>query len=125
MIYTTYFANLKNLPKDITSISIAGKCPDWYDGLQFKVLAPKWDFFKVWKETGDNDYYIKCFNEQVLSGLNPKLIVDRLFELAQNDNIALVCYEEPGKFCHRHLVAKWLNDNGIKVNEFGRHKTKF
>lgn len=28
MIYTTYFANLKKLPKDIFPISIAGKTPD-------------------------------------------------------------------------------------------------
>lgn len=34
MIYTTYFANLKKLPKDILPISIAGKAPDWYNGAQ-------------------------------------------------------------------------------------------
>lgn len=41
MIYTTYFANLKRLPQDVVPISICGKATEWYDGLQYKKLAPK------------------------------------------------------------------------------------
>lgn len=33
-------------------------------------------------------------------------------------NIYLVCYEKPGDFCHRHLVASWMNQMGIKVKEW-------
>ena len=29
------------------------------------------------------------------------------------EEIALVCYEKPGDFCHRHIVADWL-DQGIE-----------
>ena len=72
MIYTTYFAKLKSLPKDIVPISICGKTPIWYCGIQYKKLAPKYDFFMQWKENHDNDYYISCFNNQVLSELNPE-----------------------------------------------------
>jgi len=25
------------------------------------------------------------------------------------DNVVLLCFETPDKFCHRHLVATWLN----------------
>ena len=39
-IYTSYFANLKNLPDNVCPISICGKAPDWYKGLQYKKLAP-------------------------------------------------------------------------------------
>lgn len=45
MIYTSYFAKLKSLPDNIVPISICGKTPDWYKGLQYKKLAPKYDFF--------------------------------------------------------------------------------
>lgn len=55
MIYTSYFANLRNIPSDIIPISICGKVPDWYSGLQYKKLAPKWKFFKVYKETGNEE----------------------------------------------------------------------
>lgn len=56
MIYTSYFAKLKSLPDNIIPISICGKAPDWYKGLQYKKLAPKYDFFMKWKENHDNDY---------------------------------------------------------------------
>ena len=37
MIYTSYFAKMKDLPDNIVPISIAGKSPDWYNGLEYKV----------------------------------------------------------------------------------------
>lgn len=40
MIYTTYFAKLKSLPKDIVPISICGKAPIWYSGIQYKKTCP-------------------------------------------------------------------------------------
>ena len=46
MIYTSYFAKLNKLPEYVIPISICGKAPDWYKGLQYKKLAPKWKFFK-------------------------------------------------------------------------------
>ena len=48
MIYTSYFAKLNKLPNNIIPISICGKAPDWYKGLQYKKLAPKYDFFIKW-----------------------------------------------------------------------------
>lgn len=122
MIYTSYFAKLKSLPKNVVPISICGKAPAWYKGLQYKKLAPKYDFFMKWKETHDNDYYIKCFNEQVLSNLDVSNVTRDLIDLIPEDNIGqticLVCYEKPSDFCHRHLVADWLNKNGFECKEW-------
>ena len=119
MIYTSYFAKLKSLPANIVPISICGKAPDWYKGVQYKKLAPKYDFFMEWKRTHDNDYYIKCFNEQVLSCLSVATVITQLSELAKSPDFALICYERPGDFCHRHLVADWLKANGISCEEWG------
>lgn len=121
MIYTTYFANLKKLPENVIPISICGKAPEWYNGLQYKKLAPKYDFFMKWKADHDNDHYIKCFNEQVLNKINILTVARDLLDLVtdeKNFQIALVCYEKPTDFCHRHLVAKWLNDNGFQCEEW-------
>lgn len=117
MIYTSYFAKLKKLPDNIVPISICGKAPEWYKGLQFKTLAPKYDFFMKWKENHDNDYYIKCFAEQITDKLNPHVIEAELYTLSNRRDVALICYEKSSDFCHRHLVAKWLNDFGIKCEE--------
>lgn len=125
MIYTTYFAKLKSLPENVIPISICGKAPSWYTGLQYKKLAPKYGFFMKWKETHDNDYYIKHFQKEVLDLLDPfdvvREIEDKITDgriILSPINFALVCYEKPSDFCHRHLVADWLNKNGIPCEEF-------
>ena len=125
MIYTSYFAKLKSLPENIIPISICGKAPDWYKGLQYKKLAPKYGFFMEWKKNHDNNYYIKCFSEQVLDKLNALTVMRDLIDLVNSmedhigKEIALICYEKPSDFCHRHLVAEWLNSNGIQCKEWG------
>ena len=118
MIYTTYFAKLHELPKNITPISIAGKAPDWYTGLQDKRFAPKYDFFIQWKENHDNDFYTECFNSQVIADKDPQQMYQSLMQRVNTEDIALVCYETPEKFCHRHLVADWFCKNGIPVQEY-------
>ena len=125
MIYTSYFAKLKSLPDNIIPISICSKAPEWYKGLQYKKLAPKYDFFIKWKENHDNDYFIKCFNEQVLEQLNYNDVIRELLMLVGNykglnyfPNICLICYEKPSDFCHRHLVAEWLRENGFNCEEY-------
>ena len=123
MIYTSYFGKLKSLPDRIVPVSICGKAPTWYNGLQYKKLAPKYEFFIKWKETGDNAYYVKCFKDQVLGNLTATDVILDLSRLSYSFNIGekdicLVCYEKPEDFCHRHLVAEWLNDNGIRCEEW-------
>lgn len=119
VIYTTYFNNLENLPDNVIPISICSKAPDWWTGRQYKKLAPKYDFFKKWKENHDNAYYIACFSGQVLSKLNPTEVIGELFrDIPDGCTIALVCYEKPDEFCHRHLVAEWFQSVGYVVKEY-------
>lgn len=131
MIYTSYFAKLKYLPEDIVPISICGKAPDWYKGLQYKKLAPKYDFFMKWKETHDDDYYIHQYYGQVLNKLNVLDVVNDLIDLAKTTgslvgkNICLICYEKPEAFCHRHLVADWLTNNGFACEEYNNYISKW
>lgn len=123
MIYTSYFAQIRNFPENLTPISICGKVPNWYGGLQYKKLAPKYGFFMEWKKNHDNDYYIEHFQSEVLAQLNATEVIldlsrlDYGFNVGEND-IALICYEKPSDFCHRHLVAEWLNKNGFRCEEW-------
>lgn len=133
MIYTSYFAKLKSLPDNVTPISICAKAPNWYKGIQYKKLAPKYGFFMKWKEDHDNDYYIERFNLEVLEPLNITSVLDDLQVSLPEEvkmkmqspvwrnkdwHIALVCYEKPTDFCHRRLVADWLVSNGISCEEY-------
>lgn len=134
MIYTSYFARIKYLPDNIIPIAICAKSPHWFTGIQYKQLAPKYGFFMKWKETHDNAYYIEHFYKEVLNKLSVPSVLKELQSLLPEDvqnrissnicdsqdfHIALICYEKPDDFCHRHLVADWLNENGIKCREFG------
>ena len=120
MIYTSYFGNLKRIQKyapNIVPISICSKSPDWYKGLRYKKLAPKYQFFVEWRNIHDNNLYIKNYNKKVLSILNARDVIEELYSMSNNENIVLLCYEKPKYFCHRHLVSEWFNDNGIPCDE--------
>ena len=114
-IYTSYYANLKKIPNTIVPISIAGKAPDWYNGLEYKKLAPKYRFFQEWKKNKDNNFYIRHFHDEVLSHLDPNAIYNELSELIGGKDCVLLCYEKSGDFCHRHLVAEWIKLN-LNIN---------
>jgi hypothetical protein len=118
MIYTTYFAKLRALPKNIVPIAICSKPPVGYKGITYDKLAPKYDFFSQWKATGDNDYFIRNYLAKVLAPQKPADIKDELYSLAGGADIALVCYEKPTDFCHRHLVSVWFHNNGIPCDEY-------
>lgn len=117
-IYTSHFSNLKNA---INPISIAGGCPDFYNGPQFKKLAPKYTWWKQWHdEKLSNEWYVEKYNKTVLQTLKPAEIFSELFEFYPGaDTITIMCWEKPGLFCHRHLIGEWLskNINNINVKE--------
>ena len=121
MIYTSYFGNLKNIGDEMVPIAICGKSPNWYHGPEYKKLAPKYKFFMEWKENHDNSFYIEHFNTEVLNCLNPDTVVSELEAIRDDVNncedIVLLCYEKPGDFCHRHIVADWLNEHEIPCEE--------
>lgn len=115
-IYTSYFAKMEKLPKDLVPIAICGKSPQWYHGIEYKKLAPKYDFFIKWKDTHDNNFYIENYYRRVLNPLNFQTVVKELTDCGKR-NVVLLCYESPEKFCHRHLVSEWLRNNGIDSYE--------
>lgn len=130
MIYTSYFSNIENLRKNsenLTFISIAGKTPEIenVEIFKFKELMPKYEWWKIWYEKFKEDleseeskrWYIEKYNETVLSKLNAKEIFQKMYDISKGKNIILLCYETPEKFCHRHLVSKWLNRSGIYCEE--------
>lgn len=116
-ILTSYFGRMKKFPEGYVPVAICGGMKFPYSGLRYTKLAPKIGFFTKWKETHDNDYYIDCFNKEVLAPLDRDAVRKEICDLVGKDAKAavLLCYETPEKFCHRHLVAKWLGDD---VKEF-------
>lgn len=119
MIYTSYFAKLKKLPADLIPISISIYPPKGWSGLQYKKLAPSASILSDWKRDGDCKRYIDRYMNEILSKLDPIRVASDLQSLAgEGKDIVLVCYEKSEDFCHRHLVAEWLGQHGIRCEEY-------
>lgn len=120
MVFTSYFAKLRALnSKGIVPISIACYKPKWFKGWSAEVLAPHPDLLIQFKTFHNEEAYADEFRGVILANLNPHKVVQDLQKLAgKGKDFALLCYENPTTFCHRHLVADWLNENGIKCVEF-------
>ncbi|MCP4409689.1 MAG: DUF488 domain-containing protein [Gammaproteobacteria bacterium] len=44
----------------------------------------------------------------MLAVLDPVATVHQLEDIGAGEDVALMCYEMPGVFCHRQMVAAWL-----------------
>lgn len=123
MIYTSYFGNMRYLPEYFLPVAISLGIPAGLKNIiHYKKLAPTWDILDSYKTSRNEEEYIKRFNSEVLSKLNPVFTYKELNSFLGEDkkNIVLLCYEKNG-FCHRNLVRDWFNANSLPVLEFDRN----
>ena len=114
-IYTSYFARAGQLKRNgIEPICIAVGTPKYFTGCSYKRLAPRRDMLYM------NEQMYRREFANIMAKLNPQQVLIDLKRLAGRvGNVALCCYEKPSDFCHRHLVAEWLNQSlGIEVVEY-------
>ena len=78
-------------------LSIARWSPRGWGGRRYKALAPRREMLKMDEATYRVEY------QKILDNLDPQKVFDDLGE-----DVILLCWEAPGKFCHRRLVAEWL-----------------
>ena len=118
MIYTSYFAHVKNHPRiasgELRAMSIALSAPaGWPDDEWAPALRP-WPFMeKQYKadELTAAGYELR-YRECVLRNISAEFILDHY------DNCILCCHESPDKWCHRRIVQKWIAEKtGIIVKE--------
>ena len=117
MIYTGYFANIHNYHGCL--LSIASISPDFFEGSTMSAFAPPMKLIGAYKRGEINEFeYNDRYKKEVLDKLNKKEIHDYLIKIDKDEDVYLLCYEKEG-FCHRHIVADWLeNEVGLVVNEW-------
>ena len=97
-LYTSNFACAGN---NKYAISISRYSPRWYTGNICKFLYPPSDMIKDKESTKEE--WTKHYEERVLNNVNRKLLIQGF-----KDGSILLCYEKRTDFCHRFIVAKWL-----------------
>ena len=86
----------------------------------FKKLNPDYSYMN----DQESEYTPKF--EQKLKNLSAKSVVKELEELSLGKDVVLLCHEKAGEFCHRRLVADWLNrELGIEVPELGKMEDSY
>lgn len=105
---TSYFgrANSKAFKdRGLRFVSVARGNKYWY-GERYPALFPTWDMIKM----TDPDEYEKVYRAQVLDKLDPMEVYRDL------QDAVILCHESYDKiqsgetFCHRHIIAKWLEE---------------
>ena len=122
-IATGYFAKSKAYSDNgYALVSIALKCP-WFLPANlclshYQWLYPTPEILKLKDSPPDYTYR---YTTEILYKLQPGSVYQDLEKIAneeQKDKVVLMCYEAPDKFCHRHIVSHWLEQElGIDVNE--------
>lgn len=127
-IYTSYFGKIRAIQKQVLDahfISIARFNPDGFEdcyGCTLEDFAPLPDILKQYKQ-GEIDQFgfTTLYRNQLdkISKESLNRIVQALMILSRTKKIFLLCYEKPGDFCHRHVLADWLEETcGFKVSEY-------
>lgn len=111
MIYTSYFAMAHKIKDKDKLLSISLWPPKYIHIQWMPYLAPTKEILLRYKQDHDEEAYTKAYRAQVLDILN----IDKVAAYLQGR--ILLCYERPEAFCHRHIAAQWLNENGYECKE--------
>lgn len=121
-IYTSYFGNSRKLnAAGIKIICVAIGRPRFIKAPQMLNVCPT-----RYMVSGpcSREEYLRLY-DQILAKQDAHQVVNQIEMLSEGQDVALCCYEKPGDFCHRHILAKWITDNtGIEVKEFGAVEKK-
>ena len=123
MIYTSYYANVKKLNSDeYVFVGISATVPDDVKCLHYKKLAPSYNNLMSYKN-GECTFeeYKERYIKETLSSLIPITVISEIKRLlgeeATNKHIVLLCFEKDARYCHKSIVAGWLANGGITIQE--------
>jgi len=115
-------SNFSKSGKDPLAIAISRSSPSWYMGRIFPPLYPPEDLLEGYRSgVISQEEYTRRYNLEVLAKLDQYDVIDMI-----EDDAILICWCSSEKFCHRQLVASWLEEAlDIQVFEVGsKPKTK-
>jgi len=90
-----------------------------YISYEYKSLAPNWKLFEnLNKKKISEKQFINSYMEQLFC-LKAKTVYEDLKNLVFGFEPIIMTNASKNKFCHRHIVAEWLeNELGIVIEEY-------
>ncbi|MEI6796820.1 MAG: hypothetical protein WCK39_08140 [Methanomassiliicoccales archaeon] len=110
-IRTSYYAAKQALPS-FDAISISNSCPGRFYGTVRRDLAPAWAMVEAWRQRRITwAQFTEAYTEK-LKGIDLQALGEEL------QGKTLLCWESASDpYCHRHLLARMLQEAGFEVEE--------
>jgi hypothetical protein len=115
-IYTSYYAMTNRLVAEgIQPIGVSRGVPKGFAYPGILRIAPT---YAMISKTFPTERYMPMY-KQILAKVDPRSILEQLDQLGGGADVAMLCWEKPGDFCHRHMIADWLEaELGIEIIEW-------
>jgi uncharacterized protein YeaO (DUF488 family) len=122
MLYTGYYAKTKKYEElGMLTVAVSGKVPDFYKGLRWIDVAPRWEHYRRWKDGEINDFEYALLYGEMLKNLDKDSVRNFIKDLlSKSEDVIFLCYEKSGTFCHRHILADYLENELMigRVDEY-------
>lgn len=122
MLYSTYIANIQNIPKSIKKYLIVRILPKGFNPADHGIIhlpemSPSKFLLFRGKEEDYNFFKIK-FVREMKDRKDFKKVFDKVLgELLSGQDVCIICYEKDNTICHRRLVAERFMQKGIAWKE--------
>lgn len=115
-VYTSYFGLVRKLPKGMIKMAVCYK-PIRGIGI-WNSVVPDADYVYGYKRGEINEQqYEELYYNYLLA--RKEQIAGNIPYLKGGTDVVLLCYEKPGDFCHRHILARFLREQfELEVKEY-------
>lgn len=110
-VYTSCFKFAKSLDDSkYFVVSISRFPPKGFKGYKCYEFAPSVRLLKEYKEGLRNDHYAYRYERDVLKKIDVHRVFEGLARMACGRDIVLCCFEPALHFCHRRLLAQYVQE---------------
>lgn len=119
IIRTRYYYKVRNKAEDYYKVAISLTAPTGEYDRHAVLLAPTQDMLWYYKNSFISEAEYTRMYREILDKLKAEGTLNGYVDdFKKHDKVLLLCYEGKYKFCHRHILAEYLNKHyGLNITE--------
>jgi uncharacterized protein (DUF488 family) len=115
-LYTSFWANRELADVDAQIVSISRGEPRWRLPFAYRRLRELAPGDEAWRQKG-RESFEETYRAQ-LEEIGAAAILERLERIGGARPVVMLCWEKPGEFCHRRVLADFLRARaGVELPE--------